>query len=184
MGPKVTIDSATMMNKGLEVMEASWLFDMPVSKIDIVVQRESVIHSMIEYEDNSVIAQLGVPDMRIPIQYAITWPDRLPSPVRPLDLAAYGRLTFARPDEKAFSCLAACRCAMARGGLAPAAANGANEVAVRLFLDRRVSFPEIGILVQKAIDHQPDLTGEVSVSDILEADSAARAFVRECASQR
>lgn len=184
MGPKVTIDSATMMNKGLEIMEASWLFDMPVSKIDVLVQRESVVHSLIEYEDNSVIAQLGVPDMRIPIQYAITWPERFHSPVKQLDLAEYGRLTFARPDEKTFQCLAACRCAMSRGGLAPAVANGANETAVQLFLNHQISFTDIGRLVQEAIDHQPDTFEDASVENIMEADADARRFVLECIGRR
>lgn len=177
MGPKVTIDSATMMNKGLEIMEACWLFDMPASKVDVLVQRESIIHSLIEYEDNSVIAQLGVPDMRIPIQYAITWPQRFRSPVDQLDLAEYGRLTFARPDEITFQCLAACRRAMERGGLAPAAANGANEAAVQLFLNRRISFTDIGVLVNNAMENQSDIKGDISVEDIMEADDKARQFV-------
>ena len=181
MGPKVTIDSATMMNKGLEVMEASWLFGISASEIDVLVQRESVIHSMIEYEDNSVIAQLGVPDMRLPIQYAITWPQRFPSPVAPLDLAKYGALTFARPDEDTFRCLGACRCAMRKGGLAPAAANGANEAAVSLFLDRRVSFTDIGDLVTRAVEDQPETKDSVSVDDIFEADAAARRNVLDAA---
>ncbi len=132
---------------------------------------------MIEYEDNSVIAQLGVPDMRIPIQYAITWPQRVPSPVRPLDLAEYGTLTFAKPDENTFRCLGACRRAMQKGGLAPAAANGANEAAVSLFLDRRISFTDIGTLVSDAMEHQPETKNAVSVEDIFEADAAARSFV-------
>ena len=177
MGPKVTIDSATMMNKGLEVMEASWLFNVPVSRIDVIVQRESVVHSMIEYTDNSIIAQLGVPDRRIPIQYAITWPQRFPSLVRPLDLAEYGSLTFAKPDEKTFRCLAACRTAMTRGGLAPAAANGANEAAVELFLKGKISFPDIGGLVTEAVQSQPDVSGEITFEKIMEADGAARRCV-------
>lgn len=183
MGPKVTIDSATMMNKGLEIMEASWLFGLPAEKIDVLVQRESVIHSLVEFRDNSVIAQLGLPDMRIPIQYAITWPERLPSPVGRLDLAEYGRLTFGRADEKTFRCLAACRRAMARGGLAPAAANGANEAAVSLFLDGAISFPEIGMLVEAAVDRQPDSAEAVTTDGIMEADASAREFVRAAAAQ-
>lgn len=177
MGPKVTIDSATMMNKGLEIMEASWLFALPSSQIDVLVQRESVVHSMVEYEDNSVIAQLGVPDMRIPIQYAITWPQRLQSPVRQLSLAEYGSLTFARPDEHTFRCLDACRCAMRRGGLAPAAANGANEAAVSLFLEHRISFTDIGSLVAEAMENQPNTADSVSVDDIMKADADARRHV-------
>lgn len=181
MGPKVTIDSATMMNKGLEIMEASWLFNLPASKIDVLVQRESVVHSLIEYVDNSVIAQLGVPDMRIPIQYAITWPERFVSPVKQLDLAEYATLTFARPDEETFRCLHACRVSMQRGGLAPAAANGANEVAVPLFLNHKISFTDIGELVSDAAQHQPDVAGDVSVEDILNADAEARRYVLEAA---
>lgn len=181
MGPKVTVDSATMMNKGLEIMEASWLFDMPAEKIGVVVQRESIVHSMIEYEDHSVIAQMGVPDMRIPIQYAITWPQRLHSPVRQLDLTEYGTLTFARPDEKTFQCLGVCRCALMRGGLAPAAVNGANEAAVQLFLDHKISFLDIGNLVSSAMDHQPDVAGTLTVEEILNADARARSFVLQSA---
>lgn len=177
MGPKVTIDSATMMNKGLEVIEASWLFDVTDDKIDVLVQRESVIHSMVEFEDRSVIAQMGVPDMRLPIQYAITYPERLPSQTEELDLAAYGTLSFARPDEKTFRCLAACRHALRRGGLAPAAANGANEAAVKLFLDHRISFCEIGDLVWEAMERQPDVERVKEVQEILEADARARSYV-------
>ncbi len=181
MGAKITIDSSTMMNKGLEILEASWLFDMPVSQIDVVIHRESVIHSLIEYVDHSVIAQLGVPDMRIPIQYAITWPERYPSPVKRLSLANYGTLTFAQPDEETFRCLAACKEAGRRGGLAPAAANGANEAAVDLFLKEKISFLEIGELVWAAMDRQPDVETITSVDDILTADRAAREFVYSAA---
>lgn len=179
MGPKITVDSATMMNKGLEIIEASWLFGLPSSRIDVLIQRESVVHSMIEYEDNSVIAQLGVPDMRVPIQYAVTWPQRLPSPAGRLDLAAYGSLTFAGPDEETFQCLAACRNALERGGLAPTAANGANEAAVELFLQRKISFPDIGRLVTSAMEHQPDAEGPLTLESIRKADAEARGFVAE-----
>lgn len=174
MGAKITIDCATMMNKGLEIIEASWLFDMPVSKIDVVVHRESVIHSMIEYEDNSVIAQLGVPDMRIPIQYAITYPERFESPVKQLDLTDYAKLTFYKPDELTFSCMSACKKAIERGGLAPAAANGANEIAVKLFLEHKIAFTRIGELVYFAMENQPDIQNISSVDDILKADENAR----------
>lgn len=177
MGAKVTIDSASMMNKGLEIMEASWLFDMPADKIGVVVHRESIIHSMIEYVDNSVIAQLGVPDMRIPIQYAITWPERYPSPVKRLSLTQMGTLSFYEPDEENFICLRACKEAIARGGLAPAAANGANEVAVKLFLDGKIRFTQIGDLVYAAMKNQPDVEKITSVQDILDADQTARSFV-------
>ena len=176
MGAKVTIDSATMMNKGLEIMEARWLFDVPPSQIDVVVHRESVVHSMIEYQDNSVIAQLGVPDMRIPIQYALTWPQRLPSPVKQLSLTEYGTLSFYNPDYETFDCLKVCREALDRGGLAPAVANGANEAAVELFLEKSISFLEIGSLVRSAMEHQPDGT-ITSADDIFNADRAAREYV-------
>lgn len=176
MGAKITIDSATMMNKGLEVIEASWLFDMPYDKIDVVVHRESVIHSMIEYVDNSVIAQLGVPDMRIPIQYAITYPKRYPSPVKQLSFTDYGKLTFFEPDYETFKCLRACKEAINRGGLCAAAANGANEVANKLFRERKISFLEIGDLVMEAMLNQDNIEAE-NVEDVLNADKKARGFV-------
>ena len=184
MGPKGTVDSSTMMNKGLEIIEASRLFGLPEEKIGVLIQRESVIHSMVEFSDYSVIAQLGVPDMRLPIQYAVTYPERLESRVAELDLAEYGKLTFARPDEKTFRCLAACRRALRRGGLAPAAANGANEAAVRLFLDRRISFPDIGDLVWEAAERQPDAAPAKNIGEILEADQRARRYVLDAASER
>ncbi len=180
MGAKVTIDSATMMNKGLEIMEARWLFDVDPSNIDVVVHRESVVHSMIEYQDNSVIAQLGVPDMRIPIQYALTWPERMPSPVKQLSLTQYGNLSFYEPDEKTFECLAVCKEAIRRGGLAPAAANGANEAAVKLFLENKISFTDIGRLVRTAMENQPDAV-VASVDDILNTDQIARDTVMRLA---
>lgn len=176
MGAKITIDSASMMNKGLEIIEASWLFDMPADKIDVVVHRESVIHSLIEYTDNSVLAQLGVPDMRIPIQYAVTYPDRYPSPVKQLNLTDYGKLTFFEPDYETFKCLRACKKAIERGGLCAAAANGANEVANSLFRDRKISFLDIGELVMEAMLKQDNVEAE-SVEDVLEADKNAREFV-------
>lgn len=176
MGAKVTIDSATMMNKGLELIEASWLFDMPADRIDVVVHRESIVHSLIEYVDHSIIAQLGLPDMRIPIQYALTWPQRRPSPVGRLDLAKACTLSFYEPDYETFACLRACKTAMKRGGLAPAAANGANEVAVSLFLQNKISFLEIGSLVDEAMQRQPDAPA-AGLNDILDADQAAREFV-------
>ena len=176
MGAKITIDCATMMNKGLEIMEASWLFDMPIDRVDVVVHRESIIHSMVQFQDNSVLAQLGVPDMRIPIQYALTYPKRLRSPVKELDLTELGALTFFPPDEENFLCLKACKQAMILGGTAPAAANGANEQAVELFLQKKISFLDIGRMVSLAIERHTDrkLTG---LEDILKADRNAREFV-------
>lgn len=175
MGAKITIDSATMMNKGLEVMEASWLFDLPEHRIEVVVHRESVIHSMVEYQDNAVVAQLGVPDMAVPIQYALTYPLRMPSPAGELDLCALGKLTFYPPDREAFPCLELCREALRRGGLVPAAANGANEQAVALFLEGKIGFLDIPRLVEAAMDRQDP--GVVTLEAVLEADQEARAFV-------
>lgn len=176
MGAKITIDSATMMNKGLEIIEASWLFDMPAEKIDVVVHRESVIHSMIEYEDNSVIAQLGVPDMRIPIQYAITYPNRVKLPVSQLSLTDYQKLTFYEPDYETFKCLRACKMAIERGGLAPAAANGANEVANKMFREEKISFLDIGDLVMDAMISQENIVPK-TIDDVLLADKNAREYV-------
>ena len=176
MGNRITIDSATMFNKGLEIMEARWLFDMGPEDIDVVVHRESIVHSLIEYDDNSVIAQLGVPDMRIPIQYALTYPNRYPSPVKQLNLADYAKLTFYNADEETFKCLASCKKALSRGGLAPAAINGADEVAVKLFLEGKIRFTDIGEMVTAAMEHQPD-TDNVTVESIFEADMSAREYV-------
>ena len=178
MGAKVTIDSATMMNKGLEILEASWLFDMPVSQIDVVVHRESIVHSMIEYQDYSVLAQLGVPDMRIPIQYALTWPERLPSPVNRLSLTELGTLSFYPPDEQAFPCLGLAKQAAQQGGLTPAAMNGANEEAVKLFLSGRIPFLQIPQLVEAAMKRQAAGQPETP-QQVLTADQNARNFVLE-----
>ena len=175
MGAKITIDSATMMNKGLEVMEASWLFDLPEHRIEVVVHRESVIHSMVEYQDNAAVAQLGVPDMAVPIQYALAYPRRMPSPAGELDLCALGKLTFYPPDREAFPCLELCREALRRGGLVPAVANGANEQAVALFLEGKIGFLDIPRLVEAAMARQAP--GIVTLEAVLEADKEARAFV-------
>ena len=177
MGAKITIDSATLMNKGLELIEAVWLFGLPEDKIQIVVQRESVIHSAVQFADNSVIAQMGVPDMRIPIQYALTWPDRLPSPVPELDFAALKSLSFDVADEETFRCLAACKKAIRKGGLAPCAANGANEEAVRLFLQDKIGFLDIGRLVEGVVDSQ-SFGGDYTLQDVYDCDAMARAYVR------
>lgn len=177
MGAKITIDSATLMNKGLELIEAVWLFGLPEDKIQIVVQRESVIHSAVQFADNSVIAQMGVPDMRIPIQYALTWPDRLPSPVPELDFAALKSLSFDVADEETFRCLAACKKAIRKGGLAPCAANGANEEAVRLFLQDKIGFLDIGRLVEGVVDSEA-FGGDYTLQDVYDCDAMARAYVR------
>jgi len=178
MGDKITIDSATMMNKGLEVIEAVWLFGLPVEKVGVVIHRESVVHSLVEYRDHSMIAQLGVPDMKIPIQYALTYPDRMECPVSPLDLTKYGTLSFFPPDEETFLCLKACKMAVARGGLSTAAANGAGEAANRLFLEGRIPFLSIGHLVMEAMERQPSLSCD-SLDGILEADRQAREYVQQ-----
>ncbi len=175
MGAKITIDSATMMNKGLEVIEASWLFGVPEDKIEVVVHRESIIHSMIQYQDNAVMAQLGLPDMAVPIQYALTYPRRMPSPAGELDLGTLQKLTFYPPDGEAFPCVELCREALRRGGLVPAAANGANEQAVALFLQGKIGFLEIPRLVESAMDRQSP--GNVTLEEVLAADREARAFV-------
>lgn len=177
MGAKITIDSATMMNKGLEFIEAKWLFDMPNDDIEIVVHRESVVHSAIVYQDNSVIAQLGVPDMRIPIQYALTYPEREPSPVAPLSLADYGKLTFFEPDYETFKCINVCKNAIEKGGLYPAAANGANEESVKLFLEGKIKFTDIAYLNEEAMLKAP-CKKDFTLNDVLEADRLAREYVR------
>ena len=177
MGAKITIDSATLMNKGLELIEAVWLFGLPEDKIQIVVQRESVIHSAVQFADNSVIAQLGAPDMRIPIQYALTWPDRMPSPAPELDFATLTSLSFGVADEETFRCLAACKKAIRKGGLAPCAANGANEEAVRLFLQDEIGFLDIGRLVEGVVDSD-SFGGSYTLDDVWACDAAARAYVR------
>ncbi len=176
MGAKITIDSATMMNKGLEVIEAVHLFGLPADQIEIVVHRESIVHSMVEFDDHSVLAQLGVPDMRIPIQYALTYPERYPSPAMELDLAEAGPLSFFKPDLHTFECLQACKEAIKKGGLAPTAANGANEQAVALFLADQIPFLRIGELVCAALERYGAGSAD-SLAAIMEADREAREFV-------
>lgn len=178
MGHKITIDSATLMNKGLELIEAVWLFGLPADRVQIVVQRQSVIHSMVQFTDHSVLAQLGVPDMRIPIQYALTWPHRVPGPAPELDFGALRMLTFDTADEETFRCLAACKKAMQKGGLAPCAANGANEEAVRLFLEDKIPFLKIGELVEGVIESD-SFAGDYTLQDVYACDAAARAYVLE-----
>lgn len=178
MGRKITIDSATLMNKGLEFIEAMWLFDLKPEQIEIVVHRESVIHSAVEYDDCSVIAQLGVPDMKIPIQYALLYPDRMECPTKRLSLIDYGTLTFAKPDYDTFDCLTACIKAITEGGNKPAVVNGANEEAVAAFLEGKISFLQIGELVTSALENieRKEIT---CLEDVLEADRVARDFVIE-----
>ena len=178
MGAKITIDSASMMNKGLEIIEAGRLFDVDGDQIDVVVHRESIIHSMVEFTDNSVLAQLGVPDMRIPIQYAITYPMRYESPVEELNLAKLGSLSFFEPDYDTFLCLRACKKAFAMGGAATAIANGANEEANALFRQGKIKFLTIGELVMGAVESIENFTPSC-VQDILDADARARQFVKD-----
>lgn len=177
MGAKITIDSATLMNKGLEFIEAIWLFDLKPEQIEVVVHRESVIHSAVEYADHSVIAQLGVPDMRIPIQYALTYPKRYPSATKPLSLFDYGKLTFSRPDEDTFECLKACKQAIAQGGLLPTVVNGANEQAVALFLDGKIKFLDIGRLVCRTVELAEN-RHNFGLHDIINTDRWAREQVK------
>ena len=177
MGAKITIDSATLMNKGLELIEAVWLFDLLPEKIQIVVQRQSIIHSAVQFCDNSIIAQMGVPDMRIPIQYALTWPNRAPSPVPELDFTTLKQITFDVADEETFRCLAACKKAIGKGGLGPCAANGANEEAVALFLQDKIGFLDIGRLVEGVVDSDC-FGGSYTLNDVYECDRMAREYVR------
>ena len=173
MGAKITIDSATMMNKGLELIEAARLFDVTADKIDILVHRQSIVHSLVEYSDNSVIAQLGVPDMRIPIQYALTYPDRFPSPVKELDLAQCATLTFAKPDYETFRCIGYCKQALEKGGVYPAAVNAANEAANLLFRQGRIKFGDIDRCVGKALEK--NLEGiTCTLENIIETDKTIR----------
>ena len=173
MGAKITIDSATMMNKGLELIEAAWLFSMKAADIDILVHRQSIVHSLVEYVDNSVIAQLGVPDMRIPIQYALTYPDRFESPVKQLDLAEAATLTFEKPDYETFSCINLCREAFERGGLFPAAVNAANEKANELFRNGKIAFLDIPKAVEAAFDCVKN-SADYTLDQVFETDMAAR----------
>ena len=177
MGNKITIDSATLMNKGLEFIEAKWLFDLTPEQIEIVVHRQSVVHSAVEYQDCSVIAQMGVPDMKIPIQYALLYPERLPCPTKHLSLTDYGPLTFEKPDMETFSCLKTAIAAITTGGTAPCIVNGANEVAVAAFLSGKIRFLDIGALAQKAMEMIPATKIE-TYEDVMRADTKAREFVR------
>ncbi len=177
MGKKITIDSATLMNKGLEFIEAMWLFDVTPDQIEILVHRQSVVHSAVEYEDFSVIAQLGVPDMKIPIQYALTYPERYACPTKRLSLTDYATLTFAKPDYDTFDCLSSCIKAVKIGGTMPAMVNAANEEAVALFLDEKIEFYQIGEIVKSIFDNFCSESID-SVDDILVADKKARDYVK------
>lgn len=173
MGRKISVDSASMMNKGLEMIEACWLFDARPEQIEVVIHRQSVIHSLVDYVDGSVLAQLGNPDMRTPIAHALAWPERIDSGVSPLDLFAIGRLDFERPDEQRFPCLRLAREAVQAGGSAPAMLNAANEVAVEAFLQRRIRFTDIARMIESVLNALPVRAVE-ALDTVFEADTRAR----------
>ena len=173
MGPKITVDSATLMNKGLEIIEAMRLYRLPVEQVQAVIHRQSIVHSLVEFRDGALLAQLGTPDMKLPIRYAMTYPHRAESPDKPLDLLTCGALTFAEPDERAFPCLRLARYAAAVGGTACAILNGANEAAVGLFLQGKLGFNDIPRRVERALE-RTEVQYQPSLADILEADKAAR----------
>jgi 1-deoxy-D-xylulose-5-phosphate reductoisomerase len=177
MGRKITIDSATMMNKGLEVIEAHWLFDLPADRIAVHIHPESIVHSMVEYVDGAVIAQLGIPDMRTPIALALSWPERLPLDLPPLDLCRLGRLHFSEPDPERFPCLALAYRALRSGGTAPAVLNAANEVAVAAFLEERLGFTAIPRVIAAVLDRHEAAPAD-NLATVLAADAAARTAAR------
>ena len=178
MGAKITVDCATLMNKGLEVIEAMRLYDLPLEQVDVLIHRQSIVHSMVEFVDGAVMAQLGSPDMRLPIQLAMTCPERLPCPAPALDLTTCGALTFMAPDMEAFPCLALARACAKMGGTACPVMNGANEEAVALFLDDKIGFYDIYQLVKHAVDTVPFIQ-DPTLEQILEADRLARLAVRQ-----
>jgi 1-deoxy-D-xylulose-5-phosphate reductoisomerase len=174
MGKKISVDSATLMNKGLELIEAFWLFDLEISEIDVVIHPQSVIHSMVSYEDGSVLAQLGNPDMRTPIAYCLAWPERIDSGVEPLDIFEVAKLDFEKPDLERFPCLRLCYQAIKIGGSATIVLNAANEIAVAAFLDKKIAFTDIALLIEQTLE-QATITEDVSSLElILEADTMAR----------
>lgn len=178
MGRKISVDSASMMNKGLELIEACWLFDARPAQVEIVVHPQSVIHSLVDYVDGSVLAQLGNPDMRTPIANALAWPERIDSGVEPLDLFAVARLDFQRPDEERFPCLRLARQAAEAGGCAPARLNAANEVAVAAFLERRVRFPEIARIIEDTLNSE-SVVAVGDLHEVLAADVRARTYAEQ-----
>jgi 1-deoxy-D-xylulose-5-phosphate reductoisomerase len=173
MGAKISVDSATLMNKGLELIEAHYLFGRPSSQLDVVIHPQSVVHSMVEFVDGSVLAQLGSPDMRIPIAYALSWPARMETPAQRLDLASIGRLDFEAPDLERFPALRLAREALEAGGAAPIVLNAANEVAVSSFLAGHIRFPDIAALVQEALNNA-SYDAPSSIGDVLEIDRVTR----------
>ena len=173
MGPKVTIDSASLMNKGLEVIEAKWLFGMPLEKIDVLVHPQSVIHSMVQFEDGSVKAQLGIPDMRLPIQYALTYPLRLPLPYPRLDFTQYGQFTFEKPNREMFPCLDMASKASATGGGMPCVMNAANEAAVKLFMEEKIKFTDIPRIIENALAKAPSVKPK-SIEEYIALDAETK----------
>ncbi len=183
MGRKISVDSATMMNKGLEVIEARWLFGLPPERIEVLIHPQSIVHSLVEYVDGSVIAQLSNPDMRVPIAHALGFPERIESGAAPLDLAAVGQLSFERPDAARFPCLGLAYAALRAGGAAPAVLNAANEVAVEAFLGSRLRYTEIPQVIERALERTPSL-GAADLASVLEADRSARQWAAASVAQR
>jgi len=177
MGQKITIDSATLFNKGLEMIEARWLFDVPMTQVQVVIHPQSIVHSLVEFVDGSILAQLSHSDMCFPIQYAVTWPERVKTTLKPLNLADLSRLDFEEPRYNDFPALNLTRRAGETGGILPTVLNAANETAVEAFLENRISFPEIWQLVAEAMAQFPNLA-RPSLDDIVRADSTAREYVR------
>jgi 1-deoxy-D-xylulose-5-phosphate reductoisomerase len=177
MGGLVTINSATLMNKALEVIEARWLFDVPAEHVEVVVHPQSIVHSMVRFRDGSTLAQMGLPDMRLPIQYALVYPERVDTGLPRMELSAYATLTFEAPDEAKFPALGLARRALRQGGTMPAVMNAANEAAVSLFLQERIPFLQMGTLVEQAMDHHDP--APPSFANVLEADAWARRYVQE-----
>ncbi len=182
MGNKVTIDSATLMNKGLEVIEAHWLFGLPVEKIDVLIHPQSIIHSMVEFVDGSVKAQLGAPDMKLPIQYALTYPGRVSSKIQRIDFSQLGQMTFFEPDRRKFECLQLAREALRRGGTGPAILNAANEVAVERFLGRSITFDSIPRIIRETMERIP-AAQHPALDDIIETDRLSRLAAQEIAAR-
>ena len=182
MGPKITVDCATLMNKGLEVIEAMRLYDLPLEQVDVLIHRKSIVHSLVEFVDGAVMAQLGAPDMRLPIQLALTYPERAACPVEPLDLVSCGELSFLHPDTERFPCLELARSCARKGGNACAAMNGANEEAVALFLQDQIGFYDIYRLVSQAVEAVPYVE-KPDLEQILETDRLAREMVRKFSKQ-
>jgi 1-deoxy-D-xylulose-5-phosphate reductoisomerase len=183
MGKKISIDSASLMNKGLEVIEAKWLFDVPVEMIEVVVHPQSIVHSLVEYQDGSVLAQLGIPDMRIPIAYALSYPERLPLHLQSLNLSQCASLQFQEPDYQSFPALQLAFTAIREGGVQPAVLNAANEIAVDAFLTARISFPQIAETVARTMDIVKD-GSDTNLADILQADGEARRVARSLVKEK